>query len=223
MPATLARALVQSQRFDCRFINCPRDRQAVIALEIRDGRSRVDAQRAGDWTIIVPCILQGGLDVRDHLVGEQITVRVDWPIVIVIGLQWIVAIGRIPVAPVQEIISRVNENDRLTMIVPPVSVMPLVPVTAERFVKADMILLVAPLFAVGVFRRFGLFALRPGLWITVRDMPLRIYRRECLIVAANVRRSMRFVSRVAFHCHASLTMCAIHFDASLDPECFLLG
>ena len=80
-------------------------------------------------------------------------------------------------------ISGVYENDGLTMIVPPVSIMPLVPVTAERFVKADMILCVVPLFAVGVFRRFGLPPLRSGLWITVCDMPLRIYRRERLIVS----------------------------------------
>ena len=42
------------------------------------------------------------------------------------------------------------------MIVPPVTVMPLVPMTAGRFVMTDVILFVAPLFAKGVFRRFGL-------------------------------------------------------------------
>ena len=84
--ATLAKALVQPQRFDCRFVNCPRDRQAVIALEVRQGRSRVNAQRARYFSIIIPCILQGGLDVPDHLVWEQITVGVDWPIVIVIAV-----------------------------------------------------------------------------------------------------------------------------------------
>ena len=38
------------------------------------------------------------------------------------------------------------------MIVPPVTVMPLVPMTAGRFVMTDVILFVVPLFAVGVFR-----------------------------------------------------------------------
>ena len=101
---------IQPQRFDCRLIDCSRDWQVVIALEIRDSRPRIDAQRAGDWTIIVACILQRGLDVRDDFVGEQITVRVDRPIVVVIGLQWIVAISWIPVAPVQEIISSVTKT-----------------------------------------------------------------------------------------------------------------
>ena len=76
------------------------------------------------------------------------------------------------------------------MIVPPVSIMPLVPVTAGRFVMTDMILLVVPLFPVSVFRRFGLLPLRSSLWITVCDMPLRIYRRKGLIVSPRiVRRS----------------------------------
>src|SRR5207302_9265912 len=106
-----------------------------------------------DWTKIVACVLQGCLDIRDHLVREQITVGVDRPIVVVIGLQWIVAIGWIPVASVKKVVSRGNENDGVTMIVPPVSIMPLVPVTAKRFVKADrMLFFVVPFFAVGVFR-----------------------------------------------------------------------
>ena len=68
--------------------------------------------------------MQRCLDVRDYFVREQITVSVDRPIVVVIGLQWIVTIGWIPVAPVQEIISGVYENDGLTIVVPPVSIMP---------------------------------------------------------------------------------------------------
>src|SRR5258708_31397416 len=105
------------------------------------------------------------------------------PIVVVIGLQWIVAIGWIPVAPVQEVIPGIYENDRVTMIVPPVTVMGLVPVTTECFVKAGTILFVAPLFAVGVFRRFGLLPLRSRLWITICDTPLRVDRTERSIVS----------------------------------------
>jgi len=125
--------------------------QAVIALEIRDGRPRVDAQRAGDWTIIVACVLQRGLNVRDYFIGEQITVGVDGSIVIVIGLQRIVAIRWIPVAPVEKVITGVYENDGLTVIVPPVAIMPFMPVATEGIVKADVILFVVPFFAVAVF------------------------------------------------------------------------
>ncbi len=69
------------------------------------------------------------------------------------------------------------------MIVPPVTVMPLVPMTAGRFVMTDVILFVAPLFAMGVFRRFGLLPLRSRLWITICDMPLRVDRSERSIVS----------------------------------------
>src|SRR4029077_5718101 len=111
-----------------------------------------------------------------------VTVRVDRPIVVVVVLRWIVAISRIPVAPIQEIISGCYKNDRVTMIVPPVSIMPLVPVTAGRFVMADVILLVVPLFPVSVFRWFGPLPLRSGLWVTVCDMPLGVDRSERSIV-----------------------------------------
>src|SRR4030095_14607753 len=73
-----------------------------------------------------------------------------------------------------------------------------VPVTAERFVKADMILFVVPLFAVGVFRRFGLLPLRSDLWIAVCDMPLRIYRRKGLIVTAERAWFMNCPQRTRF-------------------------
>ena len=43
---TFESALVQPERLDCLFIDCSRHWQAVIALEIRDSRPRVDAQRA---------------------------------------------------------------------------------------------------------------------------------------------------------------------------------
>src|SRR5215471_11139174 len=175
-------ALIEPQRFDRVFVDCSCDLQAVIALEIRDSRPRVDAQRTGDWTIIVACVLQRRLNVRDYFIGEQITVGVDRSIVIVIGLQRIVTVGWIPVAPIQEVISGIYEDDGLTMIVPPVTIMPLVPVTPERIVKAGPVLFVVPFFAVAVFRPVGLLLLRSGLWIAVFDMPLRIYRRQSVIV-----------------------------------------
>ena len=43
MITTFESVLVQPQRLDRRFIDCSRDWQTVVALEIRDSRSRVDA------------------------------------------------------------------------------------------------------------------------------------------------------------------------------------
>jgi hypothetical protein len=48
MTTTFESALLQPQRLDGLFIDCSRHRQAVIALEIRDSRPRVDAQRPCD-------------------------------------------------------------------------------------------------------------------------------------------------------------------------------
>ena len=43
MTTTFEGALIQPQRLDCLFIDCARNRQTVIALEIRDSRPRIDA------------------------------------------------------------------------------------------------------------------------------------------------------------------------------------
>src|SRR5438874_7243322 len=175
--------LVQSQRFDSPFVNCAGNLQAVIALEVRQGRSRVNAQRTRYFSIIIPCILQSGLDIRDHFIREQITVSVDGAIIVIIALQWIVAPRRIPVASVQEIAAGGNENDGVTMIVPPVSVMPLVPVTTERLVKADIVLLVVRFLRLRVFERLVHFRLRCRRGIVSRNMLLRNYRRERSILS----------------------------------------
>src|SRR6266478_6304880 len=164
--------LVQSQRFDCPFVNCSGNRQAVIALEVRQARPRVNAQRTRNFSIIIACILQSGLDIGDYLIWEQITVSVDRPIVVVIALQWIIAPCRIPIASVQEIISGGNENDGVTMVVPPVSVVPLVPVTTERLVKADIVVLVMRFFGVRLFLRFVHLGLICRRWIVSRNIRL---------------------------------------------------
>src|SRR5207247_11466959 len=106
--------------------------QDLIALEIVKRPSPVTAHRARNRTGIVASILQRGLNVCDHLVRKQIAVGVNRAVVIVIALQWIVTPGRVPIASVQKIISGGNENDRVTMTVPPVPIMPLVPITAQR-------------------------------------------------------------------------------------------
>ena len=104
---------------------------------------------------IIACILQGDLDVRDHFVGEQITVSVDWPVVIVIAVERIITKGWIPVASVEELISGGNEYDRVAMIMPPVAIMPFVPMTMERIQKVRMTIFVAPICSLRVFWCFA--------------------------------------------------------------------
>src|ERR1051326_676190 len=183
--------LVKSKRLDSRFVNCSGHRQAVIALEVRQSRSRVNAQRTGNFSVIIPCILQGGLDIGDYFIREQITVSVDGPVIVVIALQRIIAPRWIPVASVEKIVSRSNEHDGVTMTVPPVSIVPLGPVTAECLVKADLILLVVRLLRLRVFQRFVHFRLTCRRGIR-SNMLLRIDRRECSILS---RKSRAFMHR----------------------------
>ena len=99
--------------------------------------------------------MQGDLDVRDHLVGKQITVSVDRPVVIVIAVERIVTKGRIPVASVQEIVSGGNEYDRVAMIMPPVAITPLVAMTMEGIQNVRMTIFVAPICSLRVFWCFA--------------------------------------------------------------------
>ena len=79
------------------------------------------------------------MNVRDHLVGEQITIGVDWPIVIVIAVKRIITVSWVPIARVQEIISAGDENDVVTMLPPPIAIMPFVLITTERIRIAEPI------------------------------------------------------------------------------------
>src|SRR6266487_296720 len=129
---TPARALIQSKRLDRRLVDRSGNKQTLVALIIRQGGTRLYAERTRNRTAVVTRLLQCHLNIRDHLVGQQITVSVDWAIVIVITTERIVAQGGIPIARVQIIISAVNENDGCEMLLPPIGVMPFVPATAER-------------------------------------------------------------------------------------------
>src|SRR5947207_7926896 len=150
VPTIMRWILVQSQRLDGCFVNCSCDWQAVITLEIRHGRSQVNAQRSRYFSVIISCILQSSLDVCDHFVRKQIAVGVDWPVIVVITIKGIVTKSWIPIAPVQEIISGGNKDDGVTMIMQPVAVVPFVPVTTKGFVEANTILFIVSFFIVPV-------------------------------------------------------------------------
>src|SRR5436190_18155240 len=78
------RLLIQAQRFDSGLIDCACNRQAVLALEIRKSGSRLNAQGSRDRTKVKPGVLKGDLHISDHFIGQQITVRVNRAVVIVI-------------------------------------------------------------------------------------------------------------------------------------------
>jgi hypothetical protein len=63
------RALFQSKRLDCGLVNCSGNRQALVALVIRQSRSRLDVQRTCYCLGVITCLLQGHLNIRDRLIG----------------------------------------------------------------------------------------------------------------------------------------------------------
>src|SRR5207248_11715734 len=79
---------------------------------------------------------------------------------------------------VQVIAAGANEYDFVTMIVRPVSVMPLVLGMTERLVKANIVLLVVHFFGLRVFHRFAHLGLRCRRGIVSRNTLLWICRRE---------------------------------------------
>src|SRR5207247_7700104 len=107
--------------------------------------------------------------------------------------------GRVPIAPVQKIISGANENDRVTMTVPPVPIMPLVTMTAQRVGIAGPIIPVVPFCSRQVCRGFGRLQLRSRRRIVGHDGPLSIYRCQRSIPSSDgtpfthCRQSAKFV------------------------------
>ncbi len=65
----IQRSLIQSERLDCRLINCSGNEQAVITLKIGKGRSRLHVKRASYRTAVVARLLQCLLNVRNDLIG----------------------------------------------------------------------------------------------------------------------------------------------------------
>src|SRR6266566_735273 len=65
----IQRSLIQSERLDCRLINCSGNEQAVITLKIGKGRSRLHGKRASYRTAVVARLLQCLLNVRNDLIG----------------------------------------------------------------------------------------------------------------------------------------------------------
>src|SRR6266446_4827946 len=166
------RALFQSKRLDCWLVNCSGNRQGLVTLVIRQGRARLDVQRTRYWLGVITCLLQGDLNIRDRLIGQQITVSVNGAIVIVVAIAWIVTQRRIPIASVQKEISAAHKNDGGEMLPPPVAVVPLLPMAAKRIGEAKTIV-----FALRIGFHSALWRLRrceiATRWLRGSDAGLR--------------------------------------------------
>ena len=139
--------LIQPKGLDCRLVDRSGNEQTLVALIIRQGRSRLYVERAGYRTKVVTGILQHYLNICDDLIGQQIAVSIDRSVLIVIIIARIIAPGWIPIASVQKVISPANKNDGATMFSPPIAIVPFVLMTSEciRIAKTIRSRLLIPL------------------------------------------------------------------------------
>src|SRR5438445_4182740 len=98
--------------------------QPVGALVICDSGARLLPEQTIHFALIIALLLQCGLDICDHLIGRQIVIPVNRPIISVIR------IGRVaprwyPVARIPGIPSTKYENYAVVMGLPPNLVVPL--------------------------------------------------------------------------------------------------
>ena len=102
----------------------------MVALIISDRGPREWSENTVHFSVIIPLRLERGLHVGDHLIGRQVVISVDWPIISIIGIR-IVAPRRILVAGIPVVRAAEYENDAVITAAPPVSVVPLRSVTPE--------------------------------------------------------------------------------------------
>jgi len=103
----------------------------VVGLESRDGLPGVTSEDPVDRAIVVAVALQLGLHIHHHPVGRQIVVSIDWAVIRVI-IPRVVTPCWIPVTRVPEIPPTSEKGKAIVMTSPPVLVVPLPVIIAER-------------------------------------------------------------------------------------------
>ena len=96
----------------------------MVALIICDCGPRKGPKQTIHFAMIIPLLLQRGLDIGGHLIGRQAIIAVDRAIIGIICIRS-VAPSRDPVARIPSIPSTVYENYPVVTAPPPVPVVPL--------------------------------------------------------------------------------------------------
>src|SRR6266480_2198530 len=126
-------SLRHSQRLQRWLIDCRCVCQPVGTLVIRDRSPRLRPEQTIHFTLIITLLLQGSLDIGDHLIRRQVVIGVNRAIIWIIRVG-IVAPGGVPVARIQGIPSTKYEYDVVRMAAPPVPIVPLRFVIPENLI-----------------------------------------------------------------------------------------
>jgi len=115
--------LRQTERRQGGLIDCRGDRQSVVSLKGCQRLPRFRSEDSIGLPDVIAVMLQLDLHVHDNLVGRQIAVAVNGPIIRIISVR-IVPPGRIPITRIPIPPPAAHKNDSRVVISPPAAVMP---------------------------------------------------------------------------------------------------
>ena len=131
--------LTQSERLEGSPIDCSRDRQAVIALEIGERCARRRSHHAIDSIAVISKALELSLNTRDHLARIHVLIAIDRLVVGIGAVVGIVAVGRIPIVVVPVVISATEKREPAVAASPPSAIVTMAIEQVNR-AKSDFIL-----------------------------------------------------------------------------------
>ena len=102
----------------------------MVALIISDRGTSEWSENTVHFPLIIALRLERGLHVSDYLIGRQVVISVDWPVIRIIGRR-IVTPGRVPIIGIPIVPATEHENDAVVTATPPGSVVPLRSVIPE--------------------------------------------------------------------------------------------
>src|SRR5450432_1476314 len=119
-------SLGQSERHERRLVDRGSDDKPVVLLITGQRVAGLRPDQAIDRSAIVALATQRDLHILEHLAGSEIVVTVDWFIVSVGTVDWVVAVSRIPVTAVPVVITAAEQNEtRIGITVhPPTPIVP---------------------------------------------------------------------------------------------------
>ena len=145
----------QAERTQRCRIDIADNRQHMIALVVRNCGPSQRSHRAINRVTKITALLQCALHIRDHLVGWQSIITIDWLIVGIVGIVRIIAPRWIPPAIIPTPPSKIEKDDGSAAASPPIAV-----VTSRS--KFSMI---APRFGRAINLAVPVTQLRGSLWI----------------------------------------------------------
>ena len=101
--------LRQTERRQGGLIDCRGDRQSMVSLKSCQRLPRFRSENSIDLSDVITVTLQLALHVHDHLIGRQISVAVNGPIIRIVSVR-IVPPGRIPITPYSSTTTRRSQR-----------------------------------------------------------------------------------------------------------------